>query len=66
LTKGVLGVTHGRKNEVVAIATEFDCALVESKVADQVRSAAKSIQEEFKRMIDSFNEVGNARTGGPE
>jgi Protein of unknown function (DUF3102) len=53
-------VTHRSKNELVAVPPGFDYAILESKVADQVRLAAKSIREKVKRTIESIIEVGNA------
>jgi Protein of unknown function (DUF3102) len=60
LSKGVLQVTHRSKNELVTVPAGFDYAVLESKVADQMRSAAKSIREKVKRTIESIIEVGNA------
>jgi Protein of unknown function (DUF3102) len=51
-------VRQNRKNELVTVAGEFDYGLLDSKIAEQLRSAAKRIRERVKRTLEAIIEIG--------
>jgi len=51
-------VAKKSKNELATVSSGFDYAVLDRAVAEQLRSAAKSIREKVKRTIEHIIEVG--------